>query len=207
MTMKIYVLANPKGGSGKSTLCRNLAVTAFEEGLSVAIIDTDPQQSTTRWHTTRTDKLGKEEPALLSLDASQLKGTIENIRASKQFDVVFVDTIGKDEEAIREAIRLADVCIVPCKHTADDLAPVSKLCSQIGENVAIVESEIIPKSSETQIFRSALSALGTIIGETVHRVAYKRTSLSGEGVTEHEPKGKAAEEIKHIWEKLKSFTL
>ena len=205
--MRVYVFVNPKGGAGKSTLCRNLAVAAVQDNQTVAIIDTDPQRSTTQWHNSRTSQLDKGDPALLSLDAAQLAPAIENIQQSKQFNSVFVDTLGKDEEAIREAIRLATVCVVPCKHTADDLAPVSKLCAQIDETVAIVESEIIPKSKETQVFRSALSGLGQIVGQTVHRVAYKRTSLSGEGVTEHDPRGKAAEEIKVIWDNLKSFAL
>ena len=43
--MHTIVVASQKGGSGKTTLARNLAVAS---GADVALIDTDPQGSLTR---------------------------------------------------------------------------------------------------------------------------------------------------------------
>ena len=46
--MQIYSLISQKGGAGKSTLTRQLAVLAGEAEPSL-IIDRDPQRTTTKW--------------------------------------------------------------------------------------------------------------------------------------------------------------
>ena len=55
---KVIVIAQQKGGSGKTTLAVNLAVAYARKGLSVALLDTDPQGSLGRWFMTRRERLG-----------------------------------------------------------------------------------------------------------------------------------------------------
>ena len=43
------VILNPKGGCGKSTLATNLAACYAQRGMATAIMDFDPQGSTTAW--------------------------------------------------------------------------------------------------------------------------------------------------------------
>ena len=43
--MQVIAIAMQKGGVGKSTLARSLAVAAVQDGLSVLIVDMDAQQS------------------------------------------------------------------------------------------------------------------------------------------------------------------
>lgn len=52
--MRIITLSNNKGGSGKTTTTVSLAAAFAEQGLTVLVIDLDPQGSATRW-------LGQEE--------------------------------------------------------------------------------------------------------------------------------------------------
>ena len=52
--MRIITLSNNKGGSGKTTSTVSLAAALAEQGLSILVIDLDPQGSATRW-------LGQEE--------------------------------------------------------------------------------------------------------------------------------------------------
>ena len=48
--MRVIVLANRKGGSGRSTLTAHLAVAAHAAGQGpVAVCDLDPQGSLTAW--------------------------------------------------------------------------------------------------------------------------------------------------------------
>ena len=42
--MKTLMVYNSKGGSGKSTICTNLASYYAQSGMDVTIIDLDPQQ-------------------------------------------------------------------------------------------------------------------------------------------------------------------
>jgi chromosome partitioning protein len=59
--MQTIVIASQKGGSGKTTLTRNLAVALGDD---VAVIDTDPQGSLTAWWNRR----DAETPALINID-------------------------------------------------------------------------------------------------------------------------------------------
>jgi chromosome partitioning protein len=47
--MKTILIANPKGGSGKTTLTVNIAGYLANRGHRVALLDLDRQQSATRW--------------------------------------------------------------------------------------------------------------------------------------------------------------
>jgi chromosome partitioning protein len=51
--MKAILIANPKGGSGKTTLATNIAGHLASRGQRVAILDLDRQKSATQWLATR----------------------------------------------------------------------------------------------------------------------------------------------------------
>ena len=51
------VLASPKGGSGKTTMARNLATAAVHHGLNVVTADLDPQATLTAWSRRRPKNL------------------------------------------------------------------------------------------------------------------------------------------------------
>ena len=57
--MRVILVANPKGGSGKTTLSINLAGYLAASGQRVAILDLDRQKSTTQWLASRDARLPK----------------------------------------------------------------------------------------------------------------------------------------------------
>jgi len=77
--MKAILVANPKGGAGKTTLCTNLAGALAARGRRVAMWDLDRQQSTLRWLATRPAHLppierynaanGKDSDGVVVLDS------------------------------------------------------------------------------------------------------------------------------------------
>ena len=48
-TARIVAVGNLKGGTGKSTVSVNVACALAAEGWRVAVVDTDPQATATRW--------------------------------------------------------------------------------------------------------------------------------------------------------------
>src|SRR3712207_703628 len=87
--MKRIVLASPKGGAGKTTLCRNLAVAAASAGLCVSVGDLDPQRTLTRWWRRR----GSAEHRLAhyELDMGDVASLVSDDGVD-DCDVIFVDT-------------------------------------------------------------------------------------------------------------------
>ena len=70
--MRIWSFVQQKGGSGKSTICTNLAVCGEEEGETVLIVDLDPQSSATLWHSER----GTNKPLVLDGQPDKLTDII-----------------------------------------------------------------------------------------------------------------------------------
>jgi len=59
--VKAILIANPKGGSGKTTLSTNIAGYIASRGQRVAILDLDRQKSATQWLATRSPGLASIE--------------------------------------------------------------------------------------------------------------------------------------------------
>ena len=65
--MKTILIANPKGGSGKTTLSVNIAGYLANRSQRVAMLDLDRQQSSALWLATRADDL----PRIRTLDSKK----------------------------------------------------------------------------------------------------------------------------------------
>ena len=77
--MPVIVIANPKGGAGKSTLSTNVAGFFASQGHAVMLGDADVQQSSRLWLSLRPDNVTRittwELQADLVLTAKPPKGT------------------------------------------------------------------------------------------------------------------------------------
>ncbi len=69
--MKAVLIANPKGGSGKTTLSTNIAGYLASRGQRVALLDMDRQRSATLWLAQRASSL----PAIRALEVDSEKRT------------------------------------------------------------------------------------------------------------------------------------
>ena len=74
---RTIVFSSQKGGSGKTTLCGQLAVQAELSGRGpVALIDTDPQGSLADWWNAR----GEETPLFVRTTVENLYDTIDELQ-------------------------------------------------------------------------------------------------------------------------------
>jgi chromosome partitioning protein len=109
MLGKVLVAATSKGGAGKSTTIACLALYWHTVGRKVALVDSDPNQTLTRWH----GKAGALAQLVLrtQLDEHAMIPTISELAA--EHDLVLVDCAGFGNQAMVFAIGAADVVIIP----------------------------------------------------------------------------------------------
>ena len=107
--MKTIVIAAQKGGAGKTTLARNLAVAASQDGRDVLCLDLDPQGSLRAWWEGR----DADGPSMLDRDPAPdvLRATLNAAQA--QFDLCIIDTPPAAPEWLAEALGAADLVLIP----------------------------------------------------------------------------------------------
>ena len=128
--MQTIVIANPKGGSGKTTLATNVAGWLAGKRQRVAIDDRDPQQSASGW-------LGRR-PALFPPIAAL--GPEARRKDAKVLDLQWrvVDTpAGLHGEELREAAREADQMLVPLTPSAYDMVAAERFLATVAESKAV----------------------------------------------------------------------
>ena len=194
---------DPKGGSGKTTLATSCAVAAGQAGRKTLILDMDSQGSAEAWYQDRE----ADTPRLARVTSNELNGALQKAR-SAGFNIIMIDTPGRDDPATTAAIRSADLCVVPCRPTPADMKatpPTAAAIKRLNKAAAFVLTQTPVRGFRIAEARSGLSMLGmvapvAIVSRTIHQDAYG----AGLGVTEFEPEGKAADEIKELWTWLES---
>ena len=131
--MQTILVANPKGGSGKTTLATNVAGWLAGKRRDVVLRDLDPQRSAMEWLQRR--------PALfppiagLEHDGKHAKDSAHDWR-------VVDSPAGLHGEDLRDAVRRADVMLVPLTPSAFDMAAAVHFLSAIQEVKAIKRGEL-----------------------------------------------------------------
>lgn len=142
--MKIASFVGQKGGVGKSTLARVLAVKAAHEGRRVLLGDFDLEQlSCIEWSATRLrNGIEPDIEARAFKSLKKLRKTVEN------FDLVVVDTRGLADELTTDVSQESDVVFLPTGTSMDDLRPTLALArrlaksSKVGSKVVLVLSKV-----------------------------------------------------------------
>jgi chromosome partitioning protein len=112
--MPVIVVANPKGGVGKSTIATNLAGALARAGKSVMLGDVDRQQSARQW-------LALRPPALPPIAGWDVVAD-DIVRPPKGITHVVLDTpAGLHGKRLDDALRIADHVLVPLQPSLFDI--------------------------------------------------------------------------------------
>jgi chromosome partitioning protein len=136
--VRVIVVANEKGGSGKSTVAMHVAVALLKRGQRVATIDLDSRQKTfTHYIENRRTwaeraARGLKSPEHLCLDtqdevtsAEVLSNALDMLGQSHDF--VVIDTPGYDSPMMRLAHSMADILVTPLNDSFVDLDVLGSL--------------------------------------------------------------------------------
>lgn len=204
--MKVVSLLSQKGGAGKTTIAVNLAIAAHKEGLSVAIVDIDPQASASTW----SDLRDNDEPVAIPIPHTRISNAIK-AATDNGADLIIIDSAPSSESATITAAKASDQVIVPCRASILDLSAIVttlELCTAAKAKISTLVNGVKSKSLEYQA-KQALSELSEssddvdLVPLTLwDRTDYVRSLSAGLGVQEHAPSGKAADEIRRLFKWL-----
>lgn len=125
--MPIVVVANPKGGVGKSTLSTNVAGYFARKGHAVMLGDADRQQSSALWLNLRPP----EARPIQTWDVS--KDLIA--RPPKDVTHVVLDTpAGLHGKLFKEVLKLADKVLVPLQPSIFDIYATRAFIDELAES-------------------------------------------------------------------------
>lgn len=207
--MQTIAITARKGGVGKTTLATHLSVIAAEPDHPVLLFDTDPQRSLKWWW----DLRAGETPALVECEARELPSILSAARR-EGVALAIIDTPPHAEASIAEAMRVADLVLVPTRPGPFDLAAVATtldLAHRVGRTPLAVINHAPPRTgpAEPAIVaeaRETLSRMGaTVLASVVsQRVALSHAVIAGQTVNEYEPEGRAAAETLALWRELQT---
>ncbi|MEP1422185.1 MAG: ParA family partition ATPase [Erythrobacter sp.] len=202
-TPTTIAIVSQKGGSGKTTLAVNLATRAAAAKHESCVVDTDPQATAAAWSDWRGDFL----PVVVTAPPARLGRTIESAKKNG-VDFVVIDTPPHADAAAREAIKAADIVLIPTKPRAFDLAALEPIADLVNyaKTPAFVVLNAVPTGA-TKLANEAKKAAKDIglkvcpvtLGE---RADFHRSSAKGETAGELAPDGKASKEVDKLWKWL-----
>jgi chromosome partitioning protein len=130
--MRLICFLGQKGGVGKSTLARVLAVAAARRGRRVLLADFDLEQLTClEWNAARTSE--GVEPAIETRSFKSLKKLRKNVEG---YDIIICDTRGFADELTSDVAEESDVVFLPTGTSNDDLRPTLALAHRLAEKGA-----------------------------------------------------------------------
>jgi chromosome partitioning protein len=186
-----------KGGAGKTSLAVHLAVLAGD----ALLVDLDPQRSAAEWWESRQGNL----PELAVGEPSDLA---KALAASKRTWKV-VDTAPHAAEAARLVAGAVDLAVIPSRPGILDLRAIKATVALVREastSAVIVLNACSPgrgvaEASVTTEARQALAVYGLPVSPVAvtQRAAFSHALNDGRAVTELEPDGKAAAELRQLW--------
>lgn len=203
--MRTICLLAQKGGTGKTTLCLHLAVLASELGHEAVILDLDPQGSSSAWKRRRR----LERPAVERCEAEDLARKLAELGRQGK-DLVLLDTAPHSSDDAATAVALADFVLIASRPAILDLEAIGesvKIVKRQDARGAVVLNACPPphQNGETAIVREAREAV-TAYGLPVsprslsQRAAFSHALIDGHAVTEFESHGKAAAEMRGLWD-------
>jgi chromosome partitioning protein len=193
--MATIVLANPKGGAGKSTTALVLATTLAAQDASVTVLDCDPNRPIIKWQSRRSTPARIE---VKEATESNIIKTIDDAGSHRQF--VFVDLEGTASRLVSRAISRADLVLVPIQPTPLDSEEGGRALGLIAEEEEVLNRRIrssvvltrtnpaIKTRHEKAIIAGLADAGLSLLNTQLHqRQAYQAMFANGSTLEELDP--------------------
>ena len=199
--MATVAVISQKGGAGKTTLALHLAAAAHDAGQVALVVDTDPQATASQWAAWRQDR----PPEVIDSPPPRLAAKVSQA-VDQGATLIVIDTPPHADSAARAAVEVADLVLIPCRPSAFDLAAIqttAKLVQLLKKPAFVVFTAGPPNAP--RIYAEAgelVTGFGTAPCPVLvpDRAAYRHASADGLSVLETEPDGRAADDIRQLYD-------
>lgn len=196
--MRVIALVTQKGGTGKSSLAVSLAVAAQEAGTRAYLLDLDPQGTAKSWFARRE----AETPEVAAIEANRVPAALAALQG-QGVELVIIDTPGVDSPATVAAMQAADLCVIPARPSIADIEatrPTVQSLMKLGRPFCFVLNQVpAGRSGRASDAYRVLQLSGVVAGATLAtRTDHVDALAQGLGVTERDPAGKAAAEVREL---------
>jgi chromosome partitioning protein len=204
----IIVVANTKGGVGKSTLAVHLAAWLHEQGHRVTLADCDTQHSSSDW----LKEAMPEVKTMRLANADQILDQLPQI--AREADYVVADGPGSDTDTSRALLLCGHLALVPCKASMLEVRALKEATAVLRQaheirrgipHAFIVLSMVGKRYRLTQDMKDAAHALKLPLAKTALTLKQIYADAPGQGavVWQLGPRGReAASEVRHLFREL-----
>jgi chromosome partitioning protein len=128
----IISVVSQKGGVGKSSVSRTLAVEFTRSGWGVLLADIDSSQITSnRWAEKRRNAAG----IVPQIQTAVFPMAALAIEASQEYDLTIIDGAPHATQGTADAARASDLVVIPTGSSMDDLEPAVLLASELAKTL------------------------------------------------------------------------
>lgn len=219
---KIILVGGEKGGTSKTTTAVNLAALCALAGKDVLLVDTDRQESASTWAATRAMTRAEQDlPPDMTCVAKTGKVGYDLEQLSHKYDVVIVDSGGRDSIELRQAMAVCDFMLILTRPSQFDTWSLDKMAmllkdveervgAKIPAKVLLAAASTNPAVKEAEELRALLASdyaddFGTMFANTTDRIAYRRAARNGMSVMElprNQQDQTAMEEVQRLYKEV-----
>jgi chromosome partitioning protein len=207
--MRTISVISSKGGSGKTTLAVNLALSAHRRGGLVLLADIDSQQSAVAVMRRR----AAPGPEFLATSGGKLF-QLQLGSSRRGLDWLLIDTPCQPEGEIAEAVKISDLCLIVSRPSFVDLAAAlrtAQLVRQLHRLALVVINQAPPARHgvEAPLVAKAMRSLALTGFPVVDlpirgRTAFQASLDEGLAAQEWEPEGPCGSEMEALWREIES---
>ncbi|MEP3275183.1 MAG: ParA family protein [Stappiaceae bacterium] len=205
--MRTILVANLKGGCGKTTIATTLATALAKNGEKVAIADADRQKSSLNWGKRRP----KDAIPIAVLDWTK-SGDVGDV--AKKFDAVVIDGPGGlNSEMAKTLIAGSDTIVIPVLPSVLDLDSTRKFLKRIETlkrvrkgkaDIHLVANRVKMRTVAIKELEQAAKGIGhPVLARLTDRMIYN--SLAGQGLALFDRSSTELVPIKVQWQPLVSL--
>lgn len=207
--MAVISFASSKGGVSKTTTAIAVGVDLALQGVTVSMLDADPNAHLTFW------AAKADVPGLTCVPNVNEETVLEHIRTrSEADDFVLVDLQGSANTIVTYAVSKSDLVIIPAQPSAMDLREVIRASELIKRAREVIGRDVCYRALLTKMhpLRSkvadhargqlAKQEIPTFRTEVMERTAFREMTFHGKAPQILDPESNASRNIRMLVEEI-----